>query len=342
MSAKGFFGAIKRAARNNISTLLTLALIIILVIFFFWPRIFITIKAGQGGVLYKRFSGGTVIETVYPEGFHIIWPWDTMTIYNLRVQTANHQFDVLTNEGLKVIIHLAVRYHPERDLLSVMHKYVGEDYLNTIVIPEIEMTVRSYVADGDVKNSYQTLTNKNTFQKVVNDAIERVSRKYINIDDVMVTRVTLPEYIEKAIMEKIEQQQLALAYQYRIKREEQEAERKRVEAEGTKRFNLIIDDSLTEKVLLWKGIQATKEIASSNNAKIVLIGSDKQSLPVILNAEQYKADKPEANENGQVSKEQKEAPPEEIAMTKGSEPAVSMEKLKKLFNAEDATEAKKP
>ena len=144
-------------------------------------------------------------------------------------------------------------------------------------------------------------------------------------------------------MEKIEQQQLALAYQYRIKREEQEAERKRVEAEGTKRFNLIIDDSLTEKVLLWKGIQATKEIASSNNAKIVLIGPDKQSLPVILNAEQYKADKPEADDRAQgAAKEQKEAPPEGIAMTQGSEPAVSMEKLKKLFNTEDTTEVRKP
>ena len=277
--------SISEAIKENLPGILLALLVLVFLLLWLSQRIFITIKSGEGGVLYKRFGGGTVVEHVYEEGFHIIMPWDIMTKYNLRVQTIAHDFDVLTKEGLKIKIKLAVRYHPERNVLAVMHKYVGEDYVNKIVIPEIEATVRSFIAEGDVRHSYQSLTNKTSFQEVVDEAIERASRKYVTIDDVMITRIDLPDPIELAIMQKLEQQQLALGYKYRLEKEEKEAERKRIEAEGIKHYNQIVNSSLSEGVLVWKGIEATRELATSENSKVVMIGPDKQSLPVILNAE---------------------------------------------------------
>ncbi|WP_337879355.1 prohibitin family protein [Rheinheimera sp.] len=270
---------------DNLPNIIIIVFVLLFLLILFWNRIFITVQAGEGGVLYRRFAGGTVVDELYGEGLHLIFPWNKMAVYNLRVQTVMHELNVLTKEGLKFNVRMAIRFHPDRNMVGVLHKFVGEDYFKIVVLPEIEATVRSYVVDDDLTNIYATLANKSTFQEAVNEAIGRVARKFITVDEVMITDILLPPQIDQAIQEKLTQQQLALAYDFRIVREEKEAERKRVEAEGLNRYNSIVNASLNADILLWKGIEATKEIASSSNAKIIMIGPDKNSLPVILNAE---------------------------------------------------------
>jgi hypothetical protein len=41
---------------------------------------------------------------------------------------------------------------------------------------------------------------------------------------------------------------------------------------------------LNEQVIEWKGIEATEKLAESPNAKVIIVGSGKNGLPVILNA----------------------------------------------------------
>lgn len=285
-----------RKIEENLPSIIITVFVLLFILILFWNRIFITVHAGEGGVLYKRFSGGTVVDKLYGEGLHLIYPWNIMAVYNLRVQTQLHELNVLTREGLKFNIKMAIRFHPDRDMVGVLHKYVGEDYFNTVVLPEIEATVRSYVVDEDLTNIYATLANKSTFQEAVNEAIGRVARKFVTVDEVMITDILLPEQIDGAIQEKLTQQQLAFAYDFRIIREEKEAERKRVEAEGVSRYNSIVNASLNGNVLLWKGIEATKDIAKSDNSKVILIGPDRNSLPIILNAENENFRKQQSNQ----------------------------------------------
>jgi hypothetical protein len=51
------------------------------------PTMSVSVAAGHVGVLYKRFAGGTDVENVYDEGFHFVWPWNNMYVYDARVQT---------------------------------------------------------------------------------------------------------------------------------------------------------------------------------------------------------------------------------------------------------------
>lgn len=289
-----------RKIEENLPTIIITVFILLFLLVLFWNRIFITVQAGEGGVLYKRFSGGTVVDELYGEGLHLIFPWNKMAVYNLRVQTQIHDLNVLTREGLKFNIRMAIRFHPDRNMVGVLHKYVGEEYFNIVVLPEIEATVRSYVVDDDLTNIYATLANKSTFQEAVNEAIGRVARKFVTVDEVMITDIQLPEQIDSAIQEKLTQQQLAFAYDFRIAKEEKEAERKRVEAEGLSRYNNIVNASLNGNILLWKGIEATKDIAKSDNSKVILIGPDRNSLPIILNAENDKFSKEAAAQTDAV------------------------------------------
>jgi regulator of protease activity HflC (stomatin/prohibitin superfamily) len=255
-------------------------LLFFFVVIYFWPRIFISIHSGELGVLYRRFSGGTIVDKVYGEGLRIIWPWDVMTVYDVRFQTTKHDMQVLTNKGLKIQVQLSVRYRPESEILGLLHQVVGPDYLNKIVIPEVEATLRSVMGQYDAVDIYTT--QKGVIERVVNESLASVSQRFVKIDDVMITGVELPQKIQAAIEAKMEIQQMDQAYQFKLELEKKEADRKRVEAAGIRDYNNTVEQSLSEKVLTWQGVEATKDLSKSANAKMVVIGGGQNGLPVIL------------------------------------------------------------
>lgn len=255
-------------------------LLFLLLLVYLWPRIFITVHSGEAAVLYRRFFVGTVVDKVYTEGFHIIAPWNVMTIYDVRYQTILHKLEVLTNKGLKIEVTLSIRYRPETDVLGVLHQVVGPGYLEKIVIPEVESTVRTVLGRYDAEEIYTT--QKGVIQQVMNTSLDQVSQRFVKIDDVMITGVDLPPKIREAIESKLEEQQLAEAYVFRLDREKKEGERKRIEAAGIRDYNDMIESSLSENVLKWKGVEATRDLSKSANTKVVIIGGGKDGLPVIL------------------------------------------------------------
>ena len=249
-------------------------------IVYFWTNIVITIHSGELGILYRRLFGGTVVDRVYGEGLTIIWPWNIMTVYNVRYQTTPHQMEVLTRKGLKIQVNLSIRYRPETEVLGVLHQVVGQDFLQKIVIPEVEATLRTVLGRFDAAEIYTT--KKGVVQQVVNESLEQVSQRFVKIDNVMITGVELPPKIKEAIETKLEAQQMAEAYEFKLEREMKEAERKRIEAAGIRDYNILIESSLSDNVLKWKGVEATRDLSRSENSKVVIIGGGKDGLPVIL------------------------------------------------------------
>ncbi|MFH0997749.1 MAG: prohibitin family protein [Pseudomonadota bacterium] len=255
-------------------------LLFLLLLVYLWPRIFITVHSGEAGVLYKRFFVGTVVDKMYGEGFHIVAPWNIMTVYDLRYQTNLHKLEVLTSKGLKIEVTLSIRYRPETGVLGVLHQEVGPDYLKKIVIPEVESTLRTVLGRYEAEEIYTT--RKGVIQQVMNASLDQVSQRFVKIDGVMITEVDLPQKIKEAIESKLEEQQLAEAYVFKLDREKKEAERKRLEAEGIRDYNNMIESSLSENILKWKGVEATRDLSKSPNTKVVIIGGGKDGLPVIL------------------------------------------------------------
>ena len=259
---------------------------------FLWPQIVITINSGEGGVLYRRFFG-TVTDKVFTEGLHIIYPWDTMYIYNGRIQTVLHDFDVLTNQGLPIHLSLAIRFRPEYEMLGLLHQQVGPDYINTIITPQVESVLRKRLSPYNPEDIY--MNKNNILTQVVIEAMEELGQKYITANDVIIREIALPKTILEAIESKLTEEQHEQAYVYRLKREEKEAQRKRLEAEGIKDYQNTVSKTLSDKLLKWQGIQATVELAKSNNTKIVVIGSGSTGLPLILNTENNNNEAPRSS-----------------------------------------------
>jgi regulator of protease activity HflC (stomatin/prohibitin superfamily) len=266
--------------KKQIPYLIVIGLLITLIFVFFWTRVIIIVKSGEAGVLYRLFFDGTVTDYPYPEGLHFNWPWDTMFIYNVRIQTILHEFNVLTQEGLPIHLKLAIRFRPEYEMVGVLHQQVGPDYVNTIIIPQVESVLRKNIGQLTPEDVY---TNKEgILTNIIIRALEEAGQKFVIIDDVIIRNVDLPDQVRQAIEEKLIQNQLYLAYEYKLQREEQEAERKRIEAAGIKDYQEILNKSLNPQILKWHGVEATLKLATSENSKVVVIGSGEDGLPLIL------------------------------------------------------------
>jgi len=111
--------------------------------------------------------------------------------------------------------------------------------------------------------------------------IGRSDRPLILLTDVLIREMRFPTEVQEAINRKMAQDQLRQEYAYRLQSEELERQRKEVEARGIAEFQAIA--GISENYLRWRGIEATVELARSANAKLVIIGSPKSGLPLILN-----------------------------------------------------------
>ena len=242
---------------------------------------FLTIDSGHRGVLSERFGGGLNMEKVYRQGFHVVAPWNTMFIYDVRVNENFEKMSVLSRNGLTIQIDLSYRYRPFADSLADLHNEVGRNYHERIVLPEIRSATREVIGQYLPEELYST--KRETIQQEIYDkARGSIERRYIEVDAILIREVLLPQTLQDAIERKLGEEQAALEYEFRLQRERKEAERKIIAAEANSEANNILNRSLTPNILKDKGIDATLKLANSSNSKIVIVGSGKDGLPLIL------------------------------------------------------------
>ncbi len=244
---------------------------------------FLTIKPGETGVLFKKFSGGLDKDIIYGQGFHIIAPWNTMYIYNVKEQTAEEKMNVLDRNGLSIAVDVTVRFNPFPTKIGYVHERFGKTYIQTLVIPEVRSAVRQVMGRYSAEEIYST-KRAEVETNIITEAEETLSSENNNIkmNALLIREVVLPANIRNAIELKLGKEQESLAYEFKIEKEKKEAERKRIAAEGEARANAIINSSLTPELLKMRGIEATLELSKSPNSKVIVIGSGKNGMPLIL------------------------------------------------------------
>ena len=242
----------------------------------------ITIGSGEAGVLYKTFGGGVVTEEPpLSEGFHLVAPWNRVYIYEVRRQEVFEKMKVLSSNGLDIQLDASAWYKPTYNELGKLHQEIGEDYLNRIILPTIRSAARSVVGRYTPEQLYSS--KRDAIQNEIFEETKKiVSEQYIELDDILVRDVTLPPTIKEAIERKLKEEQASLEYEFRLERAQKEAERQRIEAQGKADANRILSASLTDKILQDKGIEATLKLSQSPNAKVVVVGSGDDGLPLIL------------------------------------------------------------
>jgi len=242
----------------------------------------VTIDAGEAGVLWKRFDGGVVVDQPpLGEGFHIVAPWNTVIVYEVRQQELFEKMKVLSSNGLDIILETSSWYMPKLEDLGRLHQEKGENYLERVIKPTLRSAARSVVGRYTPEQLYAS--KRDIIQSEIYDEAKKIlDGQFIELNEVLVRDVTLPATIKDAIERKLKQEQESLEYEFRLVTAAKEAEKQIIEARGKADANKILSASLTDKILQDKGIEATLELAKSPNSKIVIVGSSKDGLPLIL------------------------------------------------------------
>ncbi|WP_369049003.1 prohibitin family protein [Tenacibaculum sp. UWU-22] len=240
-----------------------------------------TIKSGQAGVLYRTFGGGVETDKTYGEGFHIVAPWNEMHIYEVRQQELFEKMKVLSSNGLEIQIDASAWYQPVYKDLGHLHQNVGENYLQRVIQPAIRSAARSVVGRYTPEQLYSS--KRDAIQdEIFTETKKILESQYVQLNEVLVRDVTLPSTIKEAIERKLKQEQESLEYEFRLVTAQKEAQKQIIEAKGKADANKILSASLTDKILQDKGIEATIKLAESSNSKVVIIGSGKNGMPIIL------------------------------------------------------------
>lgn len=251
---------------------------------------FKTIEPGKVGV---QVLFGKVQNQVLESGLHMVNPLVEITIFDTQTQTytmsavssegqkeGDDAIRVLSSDGLEVTIDLSVLYKVNADKAPYILQNIGENYLDKIVRPVSRTVIRDNAVNYAAVDLYST--KRQEFQDKINRTItENFAKRGLELQQILVRNITLPASVRASIESKINAEQDAQKMQFVLQKEKQEAERKRVEAQGIADYQKILSTGLSDKQLQYEAIKAQMAIATSQNAKVIIIGGGKGN-PIML------------------------------------------------------------
>ena len=251
----------------------------------------VQIDAGHVGV--KKLYGQVQPDVLY-SGLHMINP--LLDVETIEIRTQNYTMSgvhnegeklgddairVLSGDGLEVTIDLTVLFRVIPESAPRLFKQTGLDYKDKIVRPISRTKIRDNAVYYDAVSLYST--KRDEFQTRIYKSIdEEFTKRGLLLENLLIRNIALPTSVKNAIESKINAEQEAQKMQFVLQKERQEADRKRVEAQGISDYQRIISENLSDKQLQYEQIKAMKELAASDNAKIIVLG--KGTVPMILDA----------------------------------------------------------
>jgi len=237
-------------------------------------------RVGTGHVGVLTLFGRVTNETL-GEGIHLINPLKTNNEMSIQTQTLKESASVPSSEGLMMSLDTSLIYHLTPDRAAEVFQKIGADYENVVVEPTLRSAIREATASHSANALYtgeREMVGKQIFEQVN----EQLTKRGLTVENVLLRDIQLPATLKASIEAKQQAEQEALAMNFRLQKETQEAQRKRIEAAGVRDFQQIVAQGITPSLLEWKGIEATENLAKSPNSKVVVIGNNKNGLPLIL------------------------------------------------------------
>jgi regulator of protease activity HflC (stomatin/prohibitin superfamily) len=290
----------RRFIDRSLPSVVIYLMVATLVAIVLYPSVVVNVPSGHVGVLWKRLGGGTVLNPrqLKDEGLHLIWPWDEVFLYDLRLQSLTETYNAISSDGVSLTATIIIRFRLQRDAVPVLHQAIGRENLQLLARPGIGSLTREVMAQYTAEQVYSTarqeiqdkirsLSESSLSEKMMEreagDAKYRVSlADTVIIYDTLVHGIELPPLVVAAINRKTEQYYISEEYKFRVERERRESERKKIEAEGIREFQTIVSQGISDSYLRWRGIEATLQLSQSNNSKVVIIGNARDGMPIIL------------------------------------------------------------
>jgi regulator of protease activity HflC (stomatin/prohibitin superfamily) len=259
-------------------------------------------SAPVAGLLMALFAAGAILQcvTIVPAGHvgvvdlfgsvsahtlkagpNLVNPLARVVKMSIKTGEVKEQMDVPSKEGLTMQLESSALYHLDPEKAADVYKTVGTDWATVLLVPQFRSVTRGVTAQFDAKALY-TSEREQLAHEIARELKALVEPRGVVIEVTPLRRLTLPPRLAAAIEEKLGAEQESQRMQFVLAKERQEADRRRIEAQGIADFQKIVSQGINEQLLKWKAIEATLKISESQNAKVVIVGSGKDGLPVIL------------------------------------------------------------
>ena len=239
-----------------------------------------SVPAGHRGVFFNFWSGLDT-STTLGEGFHFKMPWNSITVYDIRLRELKEGMNILAADQLNLAVEISLQYRLKGDGVALLHQNLGPRFEKTVIIPTLRNVLREVITG--YKSTAAYLQRQEIQEKVAEKFSEKIAKNnYFILDNILIRNIDFPKIVEEAINRKLAMKQDAERIEFVLDKERKEADRKKIEAEGIADFHTIVAQGINENLLRWKAIEATLTLSESQNSKVVVIGSGKDGLPIIL------------------------------------------------------------
>ena len=207
------------------------------------------IPAGHVGIV-DLF--GQVADQPLASGLRLVNPLVAIVPISIRTQEDKETMEVPSKEGLNVQLEVSVLYRLDPERAVEVYRTVGPEYQDVILVPQFRSIARGVTAEEEAKALY-TSQREVLAQRFGDHLKELVGPRGIIVEKVLLRKVALPTTVRDAVEQKLKAEQDAERMKFILQRENQEAERKRIEAQGIRDAQGIINESLTSQYLhyLW-------------------------------------------------------------------------------------------
>ncbi len=226
------------------------------------------IDPGEVGV---KVSMGKMDRDLMKSGMHFIVPGvDSVFRYSNKQETVAGSAVPLTSDQQPITLQYKVLFNlPEGEVLTLYEKYSGDPY-QKLVDPQIQEAFRQVVAQYKAD---QATKNVNTIKNQVLSLTRENVKGLVNVTDIPITHVDLPEVLQQAIAQKQVMEQQALQKQYELDKARKEAEITVAAAEAQAKSIQLQSDALQkspqlieyEKVKRWDGKLPNTVISGGSN-----------------------------------------------------------------------------
>lgn len=253
------------------------------------------IPTGHVGVV--TLFGQVQKDLTFAEGMHFMSnPFYSIEPISVRTETLTMQgaqaIKVISSDGSGLRMDITITSRLRSDFAPWVYQNLGgeREYFNKIIVPATREAVRRAGARYNAQEAYSVKRDEmgSLMESLLVERTKELLAEY-KLEaspfelKLLLRNVELSEKLKAAIERKLSYEQESLAMSFVLEKEKKEAERKQIEAEGIKTFQQIVSEGIDDRLLRWKGIEATKELAESNNSKVVIIGG-KDGMPLILNS----------------------------------------------------------
>jgi len=243
-------------------------------------RLLVIVPPGNVGIVN---SFGKISDNTLDSGVYVVNPFAKVINFSTRLKDIKENIDTTSQEGLSLNLDVSLQYKLDPQKAAIVYKTIGTDE-KQLIISRFRSTVRAITANYSASAIYST-KRQEVAQKIDEELTKEIPTLGFIVEQALLRNVKMPETLQTAIQQKLKAEQENEQMKFVLEKERQEAERKRIEAKGIADSQKIIAGGLTNQVLQLRSIEATEKIAESNNSKIVVIGSEKGGIPILIQPE---------------------------------------------------------